>query len=520
MKHLYTFILLVSIVAALWTVGASHAHAISVIEIGKNLITNIITTIEQTIDTIKQVLATKLAFLERIQNSILDPIAWVNAKLQIHEEANDILQQIKGGGNPRPETRGPLFVTDWTKVGKLAVRNERNFFLEELDRTTRLEPSIQNIVLEAFLLRDENESVFSTLEGDFEKDVRAWPGCEGGGCDLTDFQNDFSKGGWRGWNLITQDPRYNPYLQYSALKEEKDRREQAVEQARINEAIASGGFLGTQICNDKVLGEGGALGYRCRITRPGSSVLSDFNTALNAPLDTLQEADELQEVVLGGILGLVSRIRAVGISIEEGVDIEESRKRVADDTRENLAKIAQDLAKKINIAIENLDNIWLIKTKMYAELDEFDPGLIYEIELTQIASEPGGKCADNPEIYEGLDVYLQEAQRLLAKTEKEVGLPPHTINGALPLGDLENGGKFSDTLFQQQDRIQKLQARIQNSNDRQDFAVVRRDLNEAVSDVENTLSDIGTIDETNAELRRIQQERIAQKRERTTGCRR
>mgnify|MGYP001571484241 CR=1 FL=1 len=209
---------------------------------------DIITQVESVLTTIASQASWVLDILAEVKDKVLDPIAWVAAKAQIHSEANTILTQVRGGGNARGETGKALFVTDWEKVSRSAVSNQRRFFLQELAVTKKVDPAFQETLLSSFS-SNPNRSVFNRLQSNFGSDV----GCDdtnntGGQSCLQNFLGDFSQGGWRGWNSIVTNPGNNPYRSYLELQAEKERREESARQARINEALASQGALGTQDC--------------------------------------------------------------------------------------------------------------------------------------------------------------------------------------------------------------------------------------------------------------------------------
>ncbi|MEK9175131.1 MAG: hypothetical protein AAB795_00905, partial [Patescibacteria group bacterium] len=108
---------------------------------------DIITQVESVLTTIASQASWVLDILAEVKDKVLDPIAWVAAKAQIHSEANTILTQVRGGGNARGETGKALFVTDWEKVSRSAVSNQRRFFLQELAVTKKVDPAFQETLL-------------------------------------------------------------------------------------------------------------------------------------------------------------------------------------------------------------------------------------------------------------------------------------------------------------------------------------------------------------------------------------
>src|SRR3989344_673260 len=126
-KTKYFIILMVMLIL---TTSAQPARAIpvGVIANAVQIPFDIGTLIENTMIDIADTASWLLEIFADIKENVLDPAAWVYSKIQIHDEANTILTQVRGGGNARGETGGALFVTDWTRVSNTAVSNQRKFF--------------------------------------------------------------------------------------------------------------------------------------------------------------------------------------------------------------------------------------------------------------------------------------------------------------------------------------------------------------------------------------------------------
>ena len=524
----------------------------TVLEVGPQLHTNIKTTIEQTLSTITKKMSLIEEKMKTVKEYVLDPAAWAISKAQIHSEANTILEQIRGNrGSARGETGGALFVTDWLTVARRAARNQNNYFLDELAATQKIDPAFKGTLLQALSANPER-SVFNRARSTFQEDT---------GYELGAFTQDFSKGGWQGWNSIVTTPGNNPYSTYLMLEEERRQRVNNATQARINEALASSGALGTQQCVEETSPESDFVGppdpglegppdpglegptiQKCKITRPGESVINDLSKTLGGPTDTAQQVDELSELVLGALQAVVSTMRATGISWddEESDPVEDSRNRLTEENRTITESSIRELADTVDRAISDIDTIWQIKVKSLDAIDEINPGLVYEINATINDIRFGGKCAQNTTLVSSINDDLDDALSLRDKLAREVGVPvdfSNPLNGDGPtIGDLENGGSFSQTLFTKQADLEYLKEIVANSgrdpsvaaseglvqkfvgnlSNQQRINIARQQIAAEVGRVQSLLLQMGDVSSARAELQRIKSDQSGQREARAT----
>lgn len=147
------------------------------------------------------------------RKTLLDHIAW------------EIVKWIQGEGDPK-------FITDWKGFLRDAVDVAGGKFLEELglaDLCSPFHPQL-NIVLRKYTFQDR---VRCTLSEVVE--------------NITDFYNDFRRGGWKGWIRIIE-PRNHFYGSLVYSIDEKARREAEAKEVAKAGALANQGIKPDKIC--------------------------------------------------------------------------------------------------------------------------------------------------------------------------------------------------------------------------------------------------------------------------------
>ncbi len=411
-----------------------------------NWITDLLTTVEQTLATVTDIYM-------KIKNTILDPAAWVLARTQIFAESNKILTLTQKG---RQETGGALFVTNWQTFTNSARDKETNFFLSQLSQDQKINPAFKGTILRS-LSNAPNQSVFTQYQSTFARDVR--DPITGQSYTQNQFNQNFSNGGWQGWNAIVQQPGNNPYLTYLGLQAEKQRREQAAIQARRDEALSGGGALGTQNCQnqpsteafvgppaptlnlmcsgsvvngettwnlvnadddsivvpnlpsesacDDVLNNTKAqtpppdqvpTKQNCTITRPAQTVISDFNQVLAQPIQILGQVSQISQILDSALSALTGNLRSQGLAGSQGIDLQVNRDVVRTATVNALGDTLSKTVAQGNQALVDLDQIWTIKKKSLDALTADPGGVIWLIKLMQYDTQWGKDHAPNQHV--------------------------------------------------------------------------------------------------------------------------
>jgi hypothetical protein len=132
-RHHVAIVLCIAIVATSFTVYAPKASAIPVVEIGGNLFTDIMTTIEQTVDTVMDVVDDPMSISNYIQ-LLIDRYGMPTAKSATIALVNYAVQKILGGSNDGGQAH---FVTDWEDYLYTSPQNDAKKYMNTFyDQTT------------------------------------------------------------------------------------------------------------------------------------------------------------------------------------------------------------------------------------------------------------------------------------------------------------------------------------------------------------------------------------------------
>lgn len=219
----------------------------------------------------------------------LDSIFYNIAKMTLKKITNDIVAWIRTGGR----NGEPLFIRNWEDFLKGVANEASGIFIEEFELTEICRPFKPRIRLLLGIGRGSPywERASCTIE-DVTRNVE-------------DFYRDFKRGGWERWFQITLVPQNNFYGSYYLTLEEKLIREAAALEAKQSEAIAGGGFLGTEICVNQ--GPGGCLKWE--ITSPGTLIQDQLEEVFGSDIRQLELADEIDEVVSAAFQALFNGLR-------------------------------------------------------------------------------------------------------------------------------------------------------------------------------------------------------------------
>jgi len=204
-----------------------------VMEVGGNLVTDILTTVETTMDTVLSVVEYPMAIKDYIQKYI-DRYGMPTMKQAAIKLSNSIVQKIVGGSG----SGNPQFVQDWNSYLYTAPQKQTNTYMNSFfDQTTR----------------GQQSKVFSGVaSGNYSSYMatQAKQGLQGSACDTTVIQNYtsnpsklFVDGNMRGLMAYTQ-PCGNPYS-YSAIAQNQQQA-QLAKQQNIAEHTQVGGWLPRQ----------------------------------------------------------------------------------------------------------------------------------------------------------------------------------------------------------------------------------------------------------------------------------
>lgn len=236
-----------------------------------------------------------------LKELVLDGIAWHIAKTFVHMMSQQIIGWIRGEGDP-------LFVRDWDAFLKDAADQASGRFLEELKLTGLCDPFALRIQM--YL---KQPSFLSRARCTITDVVR----------NFDNFGRDFSQGGWKRWFEVTQVPQNNFFGAYYISLEENLRRQASAVTASQNEALSAQGFIGVKQCDKPVASEqltapmssvdesatsmSSEEGYEtvspmdvqsnCKIVTPGKAVEDALSSTIGAPIDQLNIADEIDEIL-------------------------------------------------------------------------------------------------------------------------------------------------------------------------------------------------------------------------------
>ena len=247
--------------------GQSSSQSVPTNETNQDLLDNIDTTQEKTTDSLKQDYRewNQTFVLTRLKRQLLDRIT------------NQVVRYIQGGGTPK-------FVTNWKDYLKNSADAAAGEFINALAGANLCAP-FANTLRGVF-------SLGGAASGRFRQRVQ---------CTLSDavrnteeFYNDFTKGGWAGYNALWE-PQNNIYGTYLIALDEMVSRVSAETEAAKNEAIAGGGFLGARDASGN-------------IQTPGSVIAHMAEKIVDTDFDFINDADQLRN--FAGVLGdaLMSRL--------------------------------------------------------------------------------------------------------------------------------------------------------------------------------------------------------------------
>ncbi|MFT5281144.1 MAG: hypothetical protein ACI9AR_000602 [Flavobacteriaceae bacterium] len=114
------------------------------------------------------------------------------------------------------------------------------------------------------------------------------------GDNWRDFENDFSVGGWKGWNSLTQNDYNTPTGSYLRTKQELDSR---IEKKQLNEERdRTQNFISQKKCDQETQINGNTYCDSYTVTTPGTVIQNQLQDATGSQLRQLEVGDEAGEL--------------------------------------------------------------------------------------------------------------------------------------------------------------------------------------------------------------------------------
>lgn len=253
-----------------------------------------------------------------------DIAAWFTAKVLLRQLVGDIIDWIKTGGYDER----PLYVEDFRAYLIEAEDRGKAIFLNELNN------EVADLIGEPF-----RDFILLRFNSRVNKDIFPHAIYDATIEDPQAFYNDFAQGGFEAYMQTILNPANNPW---GAILLEEDRlaAQEATEYTQTYlETVSSEGFLpdkGKCLATED-FGAGPICIKFGKIKIPGSNIQDILNEAFETDLTTLENADEIKEI----ILAFLSRLILGGIldfdSSEEGLNPVPDEEELPQNTTLNVA---------------------------------------------------------------------------------------------------------------------------------------------------------------------------------------
>lgn len=240
---------------------------------------------------------------------VLDPLAWMVAKVAIQSMTKSVVNWINGGFQG-----SPAFEQDLNKSLRLLGDGIAQEFVTQLRNDERLHsPFIDDLVTNvgtAYYLYSGRDQTRARLQYTLDKAAAD---------DKAFLKGDFNQGGWDGWFAAFSQPGNNPYgAQMEAAKILANNISGAANQ-RVEELSWGSGFLSWRgdCIKDSDGSDAVALAEidKCQqysVQTPGSVIEQTLIPNLNSPLHQLELADSFNEIVGALARQLVSKVLGGG----------------------------------------------------------------------------------------------------------------------------------------------------------------------------------------------------------------
>lgn len=271
MKTFFQKTLIIFIALSIFVTAIPKAHAITTVESGGNLFTNILNTIE-----------TGLSTELDIAGFITDVLIAELKKKILDKLVDQVIEWIQGGGKPQ-------FITDYKgffeDIGQEAVGT----IAQELDLGFLCEPFSLNIKLAVGVPPVKRFS--KTAECTLDKIVG----------NIGNFYNDFRNGGWLAFSEAWQ-PQNNYYGGLLLARVELEDRIAGEQGRKTLEILANGGFLDTKDENGQTI-------------TPGSVGRALVSKAIGSDIDLLVNLEgDVANIVAAIIDAAINRVVTEGLA--------------------------------------------------------------------------------------------------------------------------------------------------------------------------------------------------------------
>ena len=255
------------------------------------------------------------------KESFLDGFGWAAGRVVIGNITNSIVSWINSGFQG-----GPAFVTDPQQfltgvadqvAGEFIAGTELGFMCDPFQLEIRGALNFRHS--SDFRINCSLSDVIANTE-DFLKFT----------------EGDFNQGGWEGWFSMTQNSNNNPYGAYAKAEAELSIRIAGAQNIELLKLDWGEGFFSWQDClepnshieTDSNGNETSVIDEGCKtkgpVQTPGSVINSQLENVIGSPLDQLELADEINEIV-GALAGqLVQQALIGGLSSIQSITDEDS----------------------------------------------------------------------------------------------------------------------------------------------------------------------------------------------------
>jgi len=300
------------------------------------------------------------------KESVLDPLAWMIAKQLLQSMTGDIVSWINSGFEGSPaflSNPGGFFLDAADQVtGAMLLGSDLSALCSPFSLDIRLSLALG----QANRLRQRYTCTLGQIINNVKSggvrvnagiDVRTVdnrsirPGVNINDRDIDTFMDDFSQGGWPAFTALTMEPQNNIYGAYlTSYADLQHRILTRQDQIKFDLQLGSG-FMSWQKCKEvfayheddsemaltahTMVEAGASTKYKsgkdgvihveqCKTETPGSVISGTLNKQLGAPVDQLNLADELDEIISAAFSQLVIQILNGGLLSESDRSNKES----------------------------------------------------------------------------------------------------------------------------------------------------------------------------------------------------
>ena len=205
---------------------------------------------------------------------------------------------------------GPSFVTNLGDFLQQIADNTSLDFLKSANSPLAAVCSPFKLQIQITLAnesRNQQKSIQCSL-GDATRNIEGFLG------------GDFSQGGWPAWFSLSTNIQNNPYGAYLASKSELSAEIIGAQNLALTKYTAQGSFLDKEVCDaydhtGALDANGQAKCVHSHVVTPGETIAHQLNQSLDAGLDELKLADQINEIVNA----LLAQLGKMALTSIEGV---------------------------------------------------------------------------------------------------------------------------------------------------------------------------------------------------------